>query len=128
MRERLDYAGNVVDELAEEDVKQAVEELRDDGVEALAICLLNSFMNGSHEKRAREIAQEIAPEMFVCASSEVLPEIREFERTSTTVVNAYLGPKISSYLDELESEAKSGESVVAGRSRATCSSVTRGAD
>ncbi len=96
--ERVDYAGNVVRELNESDVVRATDALVAAGVEAIAICFLNSFMNRDHERRAREIVQARAPGVFVCASSEVLPEIREFERTSTTVANAYLGPKMSTYL------------------------------
>jgi N-methylhydantoinase A len=106
--ERVDYAGRVVTELIEEDVLTATRELIDDGVESIAICFLNSFMNGAHELRARELVQSVAPDVFVCTSSEVLPEIREFERTSTAVANAYLGPDMSTYLDELERTVRAG--------------------
>jgi N-methylhydantoinase A len=102
VRERVDYAGRVVAELVEADVEAAVDALVAAGVEAIAICFLNAFINGSHEQRAREIVERKAPGIFVCTSSEVLPEIREFERTSTTVANAYLGPKMSHYLNELD--------------------------
>jgi N-methylhydantoinase A len=106
VRERVDYAGRVVADLVEDDVVAATRELLDDGVEAIAICFLNSFMNGDHEQRARELVQSTAPDVFVCTSSEVLPEIREFERTSTAVANAYLGPQMSTYLDELETTVR----------------------
>jgi N-methylhydantoinase A len=108
VRERVDYAGRVIAELVEQDVADAARELVAEGVAAIAICFLNSFMNDSHERRAKEIVQSMAPELFVCTSSEVLPEIREFERTSTAVANAYLGPRMSTYLDELERTVKSG--------------------
>jgi N-methylhydantoinase A len=108
VRERVDYAGRVVTELVEEDVLNATRELVEDGVEAIAICFLNSFMNGGHEQRASELVESVAPDVFVCTSSEVLPEIREFERTSTAVANAYLGPDMSSYLDELERTVRAG--------------------
>jgi N-methylhydantoinase A len=108
IRERVDYAGRVVTPLAEEDVLAAARELVDDGVQAIAICFLNSFMNGAHEIRARELVQSVAPDVFVCTSSEVLPEIREFERTSTAVANAYLGPDMSSYLERLETTVREG--------------------
>lgn len=100
--ERMDYAGRVVTPLDEADVRAAVQGLVDAGAEAIAVCFLNAFMNGAHEARAKQIVQEVAPDVFVCTSSEVLPEIREFERTSTAVANAYLGPKMSNYLRELE--------------------------
>jgi N-methylhydantoinase A len=102
VRERVDARGRVVTELVEQDVVAAAEELREQGIEAIAICFLNAFMNGEHELRAKHIVKRICPGAFVCTSHEVLPEIREFERTSTTVANAYLGPKMSSYLTTLD--------------------------
>lgn len=107
VRERMDYAGRVVAELVDDDVERATETLLAAGVEAVAICFLNSFMNGVHERRAREIVEARAPGIFVCTSSEVLPEIREFERTSTAVANAYLGPQMSAYLDDLDRTLRS---------------------
>ena len=101
VRERVDYSGRVIVALAEEEVVAAAEELRADGVEAVAICFLNAFMNGEHEAASKAIVQRVCAGAFVCTSSEVLPEIREFERTSTTVANAYLGPKMAGYLTEL---------------------------
>ena len=101
VRERVDYSGRVIVPLAEEEVVAAAEELRADGVEAVAICFLNAFMNGEHEAASKAIVQRVCAGAFVCTSSEVLPEIREFERTSTTVANAYLGPKMAGYLTEL---------------------------
>jgi len=101
VRERVDYSGRVIVALAEEEVVAAAEELRADGVEAIAICFLNAFMNGEHEAASKAIVQRVCAGAFVCTSSEVLAEIREFERTSTTVANAYLGPKMAGYLTEL---------------------------
>ncbi len=108
VQERIDYAGDVVTTLVEDDVARAADALVGVGVEAIAICFLNSFMNGAHERRAREIVQQHAPGVFVCTSSEVLPEIREFERTSTAVANAYLGPKMSTYLNDLDQSLREG--------------------
>jgi N-methylhydantoinase A len=71
-------------------------------------------MNGDHESRAKEIVAAIAPDMFVCTSNEVLPEIREFERTSTAVANAYLGPKMSTYLQQLEATVSQGGERLSG--------------
>src|SRR5262249_59533816 len=84
----------------------AAEWLRDQGVEAIAIAFLNSFVNPEHELRAKEIVLGIIPSVFVCASSEILPEIRELERTSTTVASVYLGPTLSTYLNELSCELR----------------------
>lgn len=110
IRERMDYAGNVVMALVESDVEEAGRALVDAGVEAVAICFLNAFINGEHETRAKEIIRSLAPHLFVCTSNEVLPEIREFERTSTAVANAYLGPKMSTYLSELyDTVSQAGE-------------------
>lgn len=103
VRERLDYSGSVVVPLDLADVAAVARRLRELGVDAVAICFLNSFMNGAHEARAKEIVVGELPGAFVCTSHEVLPEIREFERTSTTVANAYLGPSMSSYLARLAS-------------------------
>jgi N-methylhydantoinase A len=103
VRERLDYSGAVVVPLNLADVATVARRLRELGVEAVAICFLNSFMNGAHETRAKEIVVGELPDAFICTSHEVLPEIREFERTSTTVANAYLGPSMSSYLARLAS-------------------------
>ena len=102
VRERVDAHGQVITELVEDDVVAAAERLRREGVEAIAICFLNAFINGDHELRAKRIVKRICPDVFVCTSHEVLPEIREFERTSTTVANAYLGPKMSTYLTDLD--------------------------
>jgi N-methylhydantoinase A len=96
--ERIDAAGAVVRALDEEAVAAAVEALGRDGIEALAICFLFSFRNAAHEQRAAEIAREMLPNAFVTISSDVLPQYREYERTSTTSVNGLLGPRMSRYL------------------------------
>jgi N-methylhydantoinase A len=96
--ERIDAAGAVVRPLDEEAVVAAVEALGREGVEALAICFLFSFRNATHERRTAEIAREILPDVFVTISSDVLPQYREYERTSTTSVNGLLGPRMSRYL------------------------------
>jgi N-methylhydantoinase A len=106
--ERVDYAGQVVKPLDTAAVEAAAAQLRELGVEAVAICFLNSFMNPSHEAETKRIVEEALPGAFVCASHEVLPEIREFERTSTTVANAYLGPSMSSYLAKLTNLLSAG--------------------
>jgi N-methylhydantoinase A len=99
--ERVDRGGTVVEPLDEASVVEAVRALLSDGIESLAVCLLHSYVNGSHERRVREIAEHLAPEVPVSLSSEVLPEIGEYERTSTTVINAYLQPVVGGYLANL---------------------------
>ena len=106
VRERIAFDGQVVDELNEEDVKDAVERFKARGMQSIAICFLNSFVNGEHELRAKAIVQELWPEAYVCASVEIAPEILEFERTMTTVANAYVGPIMKGYLADLRSGLK----------------------
>ena len=100
--ERMDYRGEVVTPLAEDDVRDVARALGERGVQAVAICFINSFINPAHERRALEIVREELPDLYSCASSAIVPEIREFERTSTTVVNAYLGPLLATYLHRLD--------------------------
>jgi N-methylhydantoinase A len=107
VRERVDYEGTVLTPLVEDDVRDAARKFRKRGIGAVAVAFLNSFMNSDHETRATEILQEeLGDGVRVCASSEILPEIREFERTSTTVANAYLMPVIETYLERLEQALK----------------------
>ena len=100
--ERIGTDGEVVKPLDEEGTRAAVRALLEAGVEAIAICFLYSFLNPSHERRAAEIAREMAPNLPIWASHEVLPEFREFERLSTTVTNASLGPVVDQYLVNFE--------------------------
>jgi N-methylhydantoinase A len=103
VHERVDYEGAVLTPLDEDHVREAARKFRKRGIEAVAVAFLNSFMNSMHEARAKEILeQELGNGVWVCTSSEILPEIREFERTSTTVANAYLMPVIETYLERLE--------------------------
>jgi len=109
VRERVTADGAVLTPLDEDAVRARIRELRDDGCESLAIGFLFSFLNPSHERRAREIAAEEWPETYLSVSSEVLPQVREYERFSTTAVNAYVGPGTARYLGLLERElAESG--------------------
>jgi N-methylhydantoinase A len=100
--ERLDYRGEVVTPLDEAGVRESVQRLKAKGVEAIAVCFLFSFLNSAHERRAGEIAAETAPDCRISLSSNVLPVIREYPRLSTTVIDAYVGPKIADYLLRLE--------------------------
>ena len=96
--ERLRHDGRVETALDEVAVRNAVRRLRAAGVEAVAVCFLYSFLDPAHEAAACRIVSEEFPEAFACASHEVAPEFREYERLSTTVVNAYLGPVIARYI------------------------------
>ncbi|UGS38433.1 hydantoinase/oxoprolinase family protein [Capillimicrobium parvum] len=99
---RVDHTGRVVEELDEAQVRREAEALREAGVESIAVCFLFSYANPAHEQRAAELIREVHPDCFVTTSSEVLPQIREFERLSTTLVNAYTSPKLRQYLDLLQ--------------------------
>jgi N-methylhydantoinase A/oxoprolinase/acetone carboxylase beta subunit len=100
VRERISAPdGNVTQVLNEADVRDAVRKLREDGVEAIAICCLMSFLNSAHERRIREIVAEEYPQAYLSSSHEVTPIYREYERFSTTALNAYVGPKTATYVD-----------------------------
>ncbi|WGF88031.1 hydantoinase/oxoprolinase family protein [Marinivivus vitaminiproducens] len=99
--ERVRHDGSVEIALDPEQVRSAVRALRDADVKAVAICFLYGFVNPEHEAMARRIVDEEFPGAFVCASHDVAPEFREFERLSTTAVNAYLGPVMRLYIDRL---------------------------
>ncbi len=101
--ERLDRHGCIVESLDETYVREALEALAAEGIESLAVCLLHSYANPDHELRVREIVTRQAPELPISLSCEVLPEIGEYERMSTTVINAYLQPVAGNYLAELAS-------------------------
>jgi N-methylhydantoinase A len=101
IKERLDGKGRVVTALDEDQVRALATVLADTGVQAVAISLLHSYANPAHERRVAELLREALPGCFISVSSEVLPEIREYERTSTAVVNAYVGPVMSGYLKSL---------------------------
>lgn len=88
--------------LDEEGVRSAVRELRDAGVEALTVALLNAYLNPAHEHRVREIVAEEAPDLPVSTSADIVPEYGEYERTLTTVINDYARPQVIRYLDDLE--------------------------
>ncbi|MGO8958751.1 MAG: hydantoinase/oxoprolinase family protein [Streptosporangiaceae bacterium] len=93
--------GHVVIPLDEHALAAALQTLAEHGVESLAICFLGSFASPLHEQRARQLAAAALPGLFICASSEVVPLYREYERFNTCVVNAYVGPKTASYLESL---------------------------
>ena len=102
VRERIDRDGEVLIPLHREDVERAAEEFERHHVGAIAVCLLWSFLNPVHERRARELLAERLPGTPVWLSSEVCPEIREYERTSTTVVNGYVAEAFAAHQGRLE--------------------------
>lgn len=96
--ERVSASGEVLVELDEDSVVRAVERFKSGGIESVAVCLLFSFRNPAHEQKVQQIFLELAPEINVSLSSEVAPEIREYYRMSTTVVNSYLNPMLHRYI------------------------------
>lgn len=107
--ERIGPGGEVLEPIDREAARRAIAELKAEGVEAIAVCFLFSFMNPAHEQAAEELIREIFPDCFRSVSSELLPQIREYPRFSTTVINAYVGPLLSSYLTRLEEAVREME-------------------
>ena len=103
--ERIGAQGEIVRPLDEASIFKAIERIREEGASSIAICLLHSYRNGDHERQVGEIVRRELPDLFCCLSVDVLAEIREYERTSTTVINAYLGPIVKSYMDSLNKKA-----------------------
>jgi N-methylhydantoinase A len=105
--ERLEFDGRVVIPLDEEAVRQAVRQLKASGINAIAVSLLHAYANAAHEQRVREIMREEHPAAMASLSSEVLPVFREYERTMTTVLNAYVMPQVSHYIANLSHQLES---------------------
>jgi N-methylhydantoinase A len=105
--ERIRHDGTVETALDEQAVREAARALKAAGVEAVAVCFLYGFVRTEHEQTARRIITEEFPEAFACASHEVAPEFREYERMSTAVVNAYLGPVMQGYISRLADRLRS---------------------
>jgi N-methylhydantoinase A len=102
--ERVNYLGDVTVPIETDEVLSIAKTLQEKCVEAVAICFIFSFQNGHHERIVKEIIEKACPQMSVFISSEVLPEYREYERTSTVVLNAAVSPVVSSYVENLESK------------------------
>ena len=111
--ERVDARGAVVTALEESDVRIAAERIKDSNVEAVAVCYLHSYANPDHERRTGEILREVLPDRFISLSIDVLPQKREYERTSTTVINAYVGPPVQRYIQSMVEQLRAAD--VAGR-------------
>jgi len=108
-KERRDARGGLVKALEEDDLREKLKGLKARGIQALTVSLMNAYANGETEARIREIAEEIMPEIPVSISSEVLPEMYEYERAITTVANSYVAPVVRDYLEKLNNEMKARE-------------------
>lgn len=104
VNERTRHTGEVLTPLDDDSVREVAERLKASGAETVAVCLLHAYANPEHERRVRTILLEVCPDLVVCLSSEVAAELREFERSSTTSINAATVPIITSYLDRLSSD------------------------
>lgn len=102
--ERVSAKGEIVHALDESKLRAALRELKSKNIEALTVSLVNSFANDAHEKRIRDIAHEELPDVPVSLSSEVVPEMQEYERTVTTVANSYVRPRVAKYVRNLKSK------------------------
>jgi len=107
--ERINAQGEVITELDEKSVRAGLETLKGRQIEALSVSLINSYANGAHEVRIREIAEEVLPGIPISISSEVLPELLEYERTITTVANAYVQPQVRLYVEKLQNQLASAQ-------------------
>jgi N-methylhydantoinase A len=104
VRERVNYKGEELEPLNEDDVRQAAEFFKKEGIEAIAVCFLHSYANSDHEARCGALLQELLPDVPVTLSHEIIQEWREYERTNTTVLNAYVQPIAVHYLNTLEKD------------------------
>lgn len=100
--ERVNFQGNILEPLDEEQVRTLARSLKDLKIRAIAVCLLHSYANPVHEKRIRDILLEECPEIYISLSSDINPQFREYERTSTAVINAYMQPNMASHLSQFE--------------------------
>lgn len=98
--------GDILRPLDEDAVRAAAAYLSDEGVDSVAVCFLFSYLDDTHERRAAEIVREVMPDAFICTSSDVVPQFREFERFTTAAINAFVGPSMKHYIDRLETEVR----------------------
>ena len=108
VKERVDAAGKIIQPLDEEEVRRVAEILKKRDVKAIAVCLINSYVNASNELRVREILREVMPNVHISTSSEIMPEIFEHERFSTTMVNAVVSPVVVDYVSRLSVKLTEG--------------------
>jgi N-methylhydantoinase A len=101
VRGRVDFQGNEVEPISSEDVREAAEMFRREGVSAVAVCFMHAYARADQERAAAEVVRSVLPDAFLSVSSDVLPTIRFYDRVSTTVLNAYVGPVLRRYLNSL---------------------------
>ncbi len=105
--ERIDVTGEVIVPLDEDSAREAIRYLvEEQGAEAIAISLVWAFRNQVHERRVRELVNETAPDVFVCCGADIVTQLGEYERTTTAVMNAYIGPLMTQYIDRIEQGAR----------------------
>ena len=108
VRERLAPDGSVLEPIAMEDLDAVIEAVEKHGIEAIAVCFLHAYANPEHEEKARSYLQSVLPDLYICCSSETARVWREFERSSTAALNAFVGPQVAKYVDALEAHAAQG--------------------
>ncbi len=106
VRERIDATGSIKKKLKEKDVLSIIEKIKNQNIQSVAILFLHSYINNLHEKRTAEIIKKELPAAYLAISSDLIPEFREYERLTTTALNAYLGPILINYLSKLISNIK----------------------
>lgn len=105
--ERIDYKGEIIQPIDKEYIKEIVDDFKNFGVEAIGIIFLHSYINPTHELEAKSMIKELWPDVYITTSHEITRELREYERTSTTVLNAYVKPIATNYLNRLQSKLDS---------------------
>jgi len=106
LNERMDATGKSLSAVNMKELEEIVVRIKDEKTEAVAVCLMNSYLNNEHEKQVTQYLRDALPDLFICASFEVLPSIRFYERVSTTCINAYIGVVIDHYLESLLDKLK----------------------
>ena len=116
--ERIGADGKIIKKITENDLRVIVKKIKQEKVESVAVCFMNSFKNNIHEKNAVKWLRKMLPGVFVTASFEVLPSIRFYERVSTTAVSAFVGPIVANYFDNLQKKCHYSNSTKFYRYRA----------
>jgi len=106
VEERIDAKGNIIKPLNTQQAEVVIDQIAAEGIESLAICLINSYTNPIHEEKLADIVRQRYPLINISLSSQILREVREYERTATTVVNAYVLPLVKTYVDSLQNSLK----------------------
>ena len=106
VKERMDKKGNVLEPMDEAGVPELLDKLLVEGVESIAVCFLHAYANPLHEQRIRQLIKDRAPHLYISLSSDIMPEIREYERCSATAMNAYVMPLTGRYLTKLEASLR----------------------